>query len=101
MSENKYEVEYQKRFIDIVRNGLPDELLEEYLQNAPEFQRKFYRQALVGEKALRSLRIRMKCLECSGWQKHESGLCRVYECPLWKIRPYQGYIGQHFPETQL
>lgn len=30
--------------------------------------------------------IRLKCLDCSGFQQKEVSLCQVTNCPLWPFR---------------
>lgn len=33
--------------------------------------------------------IRVKCLDCCGYERAEVAECRVVTCPLWAIRPYR------------
>tara|TARA_R110000824_G_scaffold280251_1_gene468376 strand:+ start:9962 stop:10456 length:495 start_codon:yes stop_codon:yes gene_type:complete len=33
--------------------------------------------------------IKLKCLDCAGWNKSEIKHCTIQTCPLWTIRPYQ------------
>jgi len=42
------------------------------------------------EKGSRSAAVKMKCIECMGFQPAEVKRCTVYTCPLWCFRPYQG-----------
>jgi len=34
-------------------------------------------------------RIKLKCLDCSAWQRDEVTKCVVEQCALWAVRPYQ------------
>lgn len=34
--------------------------------------------------------IKLKCLECSGWQSSEIRNCNIVGCSLYPIRPFQG-----------
>lgn len=34
--------------------------------------------------------IKLKCLECSGWQSSEIRNCNIIGCSLYPIRPFQG-----------
>ena len=67
--------------------------IEKLILRAPERYRKHYRSILCG-KSTRAMSIKYKCLECCGWERHESGVdkvgdCTVRGCPLWACRPYQ------------
>ena len=33
--------------------------------------------------------IKLKCLDCTNWEKKEVALCQATECPLWNVRPYK------------
>jgi len=45
-------------------------------------------QALNG--SIRGKRLlKLKCLECSNWQREEVKRCTVKFCPLWHDRPFQ------------
>ena len=42
------------------------------------------------EKGSSKAAIKLKCLECSGYQPVEIKLCTCVGCPLYPIRPFQG-----------
>lgn len=44
------------------------------------------------EKGSRTIALKLKCLECSGWSTTEVRKCPVKSCALWGFRPYQGKI---------
>lgn len=49
---------------------------------------------IATERALRkqvslSVAVRIKCLQCCGYQREEIALCPVITCPLHCYRPYQ------------
>lgn len=33
--------------------------------------------------------VKLKCIECSNFQKDEIKNCQVFTCPLWPVRPYK------------
>ena len=37
----------------------------------------------------RSAAVKLKCLECSGWQTSEVAKCVCPDCPLFSFRPYK------------
>ena len=59
----------------------------------PKLYRASYLRALRG-KVPKGLAIKLKCLECCAWERHEGGRdkiggCQVLTCPLWHLRPFQ------------
>lgn len=42
----------------------------------------------------RTAAVKLKCLECSGYQTPEVRHCTAIQCPLWLFRPYQGKINK-------
>jgi hypothetical protein len=44
------------------------------------------------EKGSKKACVKLKCLECSGWQSSEVRKCVITHCPLFPIRPYQGKV---------
>ena len=57
-------------------NGVPNNYLNQYVKS------------LCGELTSKPA-IKIKCLECSCWQKEEVKNCTVKSCPLWQVRPYK------------
>ena len=47
------------------------------------------------EKGSRNAAIKLRCLDCSNWQKKEITLCTVKECGLYPFRPYQRFDTQN------
>lgn len=65
---------------------------ESYLRNVPERYRYKYICAFISKAPYRVTlreRLKLKCLECSAWQKEEVRHCTVRACPSWPDRPYQ------------
>ena len=62
----------------------------------PPQQRRAYLKVVTDVAGLRE-RVRLKCLDCSGWQREEVTRCTVRACPLWAERPYQGAGGSQIP----
>tara|TARA_R110000764_G_scaffold180853_1_gene266915 strand:- start:201 stop:494 length:294 start_codon:yes stop_codon:yes gene_type:complete len=57
-------------------NGVPKQFLSQYVKS------------LMGELTLKPA-VRMKCLDCSHFDKEEIKNCNVKNCPLWQVRPYR------------
>lgn len=73
------------------RNTTPEEQrkIEEYVeQSVPEKHKIATRRALLGQ-ITRSTAIRVKCLQCCGYQREEIKTCSVLTCALFPVRPYQ------------
>ena len=49
-----------------------------------QYEKKF--QESIGKRISRSKAIRLKCLDCSGFQSAEVKHCPVVNCPLWRYR---------------
>jgi hypothetical protein len=56
--------------------------------SVPEKHKLATRRALMGQIA-RSTAIRVKCLQCCGYQRDEIKQCLVITCALYPVRPYQ------------
>lgn len=39
--------------------------------------------------------LKVKCLDCSGWERKEVRDCTVAGCPLYPVRPYQDAKGRN------
>ena len=60
-----------------------------YVENSvPEKHKIATRRALLGQ-ITRSTAIRVKCLQCCGYQREEIKECTVITCALYPVRPYQ------------
>ena len=55
------------------------------VQDTPD---KFKKLAAKAQKS-RTAAMRLKCLDCCGWQRQEVANCACRNCPLWSWRPYQ------------
>lgn len=80
-----------------------DAKLQAIVNRAPKLYRGRYLSTLRGKVTPRTA-IKVKCRECCGWQRMESGIdkigdCRVFGCPLWAFRPYQGKKGLPAAQT--
>ena len=56
--------------------------------SVPEKHKIATRRALLGQIS-RSTAIRVKCLQCCGYQREEIKECTVITCALYAVRPYQ------------
>lgn len=57
-------------------------------RNVPKPYRKLWLDAFEGK--LSGVRLqKLKCLDCSGWDRNEVRDCTVRTCPLWAKRPYK------------
>jgi hypothetical protein len=63
--------------------------IEQRRSQIPKAYRGIYDKAVRG----RSLRaaVKAQCLECCCWQRKEVELCTDLGCPLYAVRPYQGF----------
>jgi hypothetical protein len=66
-----------------------DDALDSLLKTTPDKFRPLARKAAKGSRAAA---VKLKCLDCSGYQKIEIKLCTVPGCPLWMFRPYRGKL---------
>ena len=57
-------------------------------QSVPEKHKLATQRALLGQ-ITRSTAIRVKCLQCCGYQREEIKVCTVITCALFPVRPYQ------------
>jgi glucose-6-phosphate 1-dehydrogenase len=55
----------------------------------PKTYRRLFLDVHCGDKTSYTKQIRLKCLDCSCWDKNEITHCAVRQCGLWKSRPYQ------------
>lgn len=63
--------------------------VEEYLlKSVPDKHRLATERALKAQ-VPRSTAIRVKCLQCCGYQRDEISVCTVVTCALHPVRPYQ------------
>ena len=67
--------------------------MDDLVKRAPVKYRNLYGKALQGKLAPRSA-IKIKCLECCGWERMRDGIdliggCSIRSCPLWAVRPFQ------------
>lgn len=62
--------------------------INQAMDSMPKVSRMRYAKCMSGKISLRSA-IKMKCLECVGYQRNEVTLCSSYGCPLWPYRPYK------------
>jgi len=65
-------------------------------RSVPEKHKIATRRALLGQ-ITRSTAIRVKCLQCSNYQREEVTYCRVLTCALFPVRPYQ--LDEEFDEV--
>ena len=57
-------------------------------RSVPDKHKLATQRALLGQ-ITRSTAIRVKCLQCSGYQREEIKVCSVITCALFPVRPYQ------------
>lgn len=57
-------------------------------QSVPDKHKLATQRALLGQ-ITRSTAIRVKCLQCCGYQRDEIKVCSVITCALFPVRPYQ------------
>jgi len=69
-----------------------------YVENSvPQKHQIATRRALLGQ-ITRSTAIRVKCLQCCGYQREEIKECTVVTCALYAVRPYQDKAEDDLPE---
>lgn len=68
-------------------NGKIREIIKKSLETTPETLRNQYIKTLAGKTSPR-ISIKIKCLECVGWEREEVARCTSYNCPLYKLKPY-------------
>ncbi len=68
--------------------AVPQAKIEGYVARAPKLHQPYYRKMLTNNKS-KARAVKAKCLECGNWQIKEVIHCQVFECPLWRVRPYQ------------
>lgn len=62
--------------------------IDRYIQQSvPDKHKIATRRALLGQ-ITRATAIRVKCLQCSGYQREEIAVCTVITCALHPVRPY-------------
>lgn len=54
----------------------------------PVFYQKLFDRCIDGQASPREA-IKMHCLECWAYVRHETATCDNVGCPLWTYRPYQ------------
>lgn len=65
---------------------------KKYLKNVPDIYKKGVEVSFTVPKQ-RSVAIKAKCLDCSGFQRTEVRDCTITTCSLWLVRPYQSATG--------
>lgn len=64
-------------------------VISRYIESSvPDKHKIATERALLGQIA-RSTAIRVKCLQCCGYQREEIKVCTVVTCALFPVRPYQ------------
>lgn len=67
-------------------------VIDAYVDSSvPEKHKIATQRALLGQ-ITRSTAIRVKCLQCCGYQREEIKLCTVVVCALYPVRPYQDKV---------
>jgi hypothetical protein len=68
---------------------LSSEDLQNLLNSIPKNKQENYSGLLkkAGEGSMKSL-VKLKCLDCSCWEKNEVKHCQVKTCALYPVRPY-------------
>lgn len=67
------------------------EAIEKMQQSIPRSLQKRYLPVIEKvREGSRTAAVKLKCLDCSGWQPKEVRNCLCHDCPLWAFRPYQG-----------
>lgn len=71
---------------------LPPEVeakVEDYLRTSVPDKHKLATERALKAKVSKSVAIRVKCLQCCGYQREEISVCTVVTCALHPVRPYQ------------
>ncbi len=61
-------------------------IVHRMMLDIPEKYHKLIKPALRGSA---KAAIKLKCLDCTAFQKKEIALCECISCPLWTYRPYK------------
>ena len=64
--------------------------VEEYISASVPDKHKTATGRALRAQVPKSVAIKVKCLQCCGYQLAEIALCRVVTCALHPVRPYQG-----------
>lgn len=72
--------------------GMPAEqrrTIDEYISKCvPDKHKLATERALTGQLG-KALALKIKCLQCVGYQREEISVCAVITCALHPVRPYQ------------
>lgn len=58
-------------------------------KNVPDSYQRLFLEVHLAERPQPAKATKLKCLDCSCWQREEITHCTVRQCGLWKLRPYQ------------
>jgi hypothetical protein len=64
-----------------------DFLIKKY-EGVPQLYKKLFVRQTIGKSSMPAA-IKLKCLDCTNYQKEEITKCTVLTCSLHRIRPYQ------------
>ena len=81
-----------------------EEIRRKWRENIPDKHHGAYRRTWDKAMARKSFRsaVTAKCQDCCCWVKAEITDCRVYHCPLYEYRPYQGSTASNpTPQTPI
>lgn len=68
------------------KKTLPENIVEVLAKVVPEKYIKVLNRVKQGSM---KAAVKLKCLDCCGFEKKEITLCNIQECSLWSHRPYQ------------
>ncbi len=60
-----------------------------FYKHVPKSIERLYLEVLVAKTTSKTKRIKLKCLDCSGFSRDEVTKCEMQHCALWEIRPFQ------------
>lgn len=73
--------------------------IEQYVQQCVPVKHQIAtRRALLGQMG-KALALKIKCLQCVGYQREEIKLCTVITCALHPVRPYQDGLASEDSEV--
>lgn len=59
------------------------------LDHVPDSITMLFLQVICGQQKSPTKAIKLKCLDCSVWDREEVKNCEMCECALWNLRPFQ------------
>lgn len=71
----------------VTEPGAVRRITEYVAGSVPELHRLATTRALLGQTS-RTNAVKMKCLQCCGYQREEIKVCAVITCALHSVRPY-------------